>query len=184
MITYEQAVKLVEQNVKGKNRRNHMYAVEAICRRLAQVYNKDEHIFGLAGLLHDIDYDQTAKDPKQHSIIGSNFLKEQGLPDNIVYAVKVHNAAHGLPRISLLDKVLYAADPLSGLIVASALIHPSKKIKNINKDSVMRRFAEKTFARGANRNQIKACEEFGMTLEQFIGYGYEAMLNIAEKLGL
>jgi len=161
-----------------------MYAVEAICRRMAEYFEEDADKWALAGLLHDIDYDETAKDPHRHSMVGADMLAELGFPEDIVYAVRVHNEAHGLPRISLLDKVLYAADPLSGLIVAAALIHPDKKIGAIDASSVVRRFAEKSFARGANREQIKSCTEFGMNLDEFIAHGFEAMQEIAKQLGL
>jgi putative nucleotidyltransferase with HDIG domain len=180
----ETALEMVKKNVKNKNLRKHMYAVEAICKRLAKEFGEDEQKWALAGLLHDVDYDKTDKDPEKHSMIGADMLQEAGLPDDIVYAVRVHNEAHGLPRRSLLDKVLYAADPLSGLIVASALINPEKKLDAIDADFILRRFDENSFARGANREQIKSCEEFDMSLEKFVELSYEAMLDISDDLGL
>ncbi len=180
----EQALELLHKHVKNKNLRKHCYAVEAICRRIAQEMGEDEEKWALAGLLHDIDYDQTADNPEQHSVIGAGILAKHGLPEDVVYAVKVHNERHGFPRLSLLDKVLYAADPLSGLIVAAALIHPDKKLASISAESVMRRFDERSFARGADRDQIRSCSEFGMDLERFVALGYEAMAERAADLGL
>ena len=178
------ALEMVKKNVKNKNLRKHMYAVEAICKRLAQEFDEDEEKWALAGLLQDVDYDKTNKDPEKHSMIGADMLEEAGLPEDIVYAVRVHNERHGLPRVSLLDKVLYAADPLSGLIVASALINPEKKLEAIDAEFILRRFDENSFARGANREQIKACEEFDMSLDKFVELSYQAMLDISDELGL
>ncbi|MFP4456421.1 MAG: HD domain-containing protein [Clostridia bacterium] len=180
----QEALAMVKKNVKNKNLRKHMYAVEAICKKLANEFGQDEDKWALAGLLHDIDYDKTDKDPEKHSMIGADMLEEAGLPADIVYAVRVHNDAHGLERKSLLDKVLYAADPLSGLIVAAALIKPERKLEAINPEFIMRRFDENSFARGANREQIKSCEEFDMSLDKFVELSYQAMLEISDDLGL
>ncbi len=184
MMDRVEALKLIKKNVKNKNLQKHMFAVEAICKRMAQEMDQDQEKWALAGLLHDIDYDLTAKDPHKHSMIGADMLSDEGLPDDVVYAVRVHNEVHGLPRESLLDKVLYAADPLSGLIVAAALINPAKKLNAIDTDFILRRFDETSFARGADREQIKACSEFNMELDEFIKLSYEAMLEISDDLGL
>lgn len=122
----EQAYELLTQYLKTQNLINHSLAVEAVMRRLARHFNEDEELWGLAGLLHDIDYDQTKDDPDKHSLMGAEILEKQGLPGELVYAVKVHNERHGLPRKTRLDKALYATDPLTGLIVAGALIRPEK----------------------------------------------------------
>ncbi len=180
----KEALAMVKKNVKNKNLQKHMFAVEAICKKLAEEFGQDQEKWALAGLLHDIDYDLTAKDPQKHSMIGADMLEEAGLPDDIVYAVRVHNEVHGLPRESLLDKVLYAADPLSGLIVAAALINPAKKLEAIDPDFILRRFDETAFARGADRDQIKSCSEFDLDLEDFVKLSYEAMLEVSEELGL
>lgn len=180
----QEALAMVKKNVKNKNLRKHMYAVEAICKRMAKEFGEDEAKWALAGLLHDIDYDITEKNPEKHSMIGADMLKEAGLPDDIVYAVRAHNEVHGYPREALLDKVLYAADPLSGLIVAAALIKPEKKLEAIDTEFILRRFEENSFARGANREQIETCKEFDIDLELFVKLSYEAMLEISDDLGL
>lgn len=184
VISREEAMELLKEQVKQKNLIKHCLAVEAVMGRMAEHFGEDEEKWALAGLLHDIDYDQTADDPKRHSLIGSEFLQAQGLDAEIVYAVKVHNDAHGLPRLSLMDKALFAGDPLTGLIVASALIHPAKKLMAIDADFVLNRFKEKGFAKGANREQIAACEEMGLSLQDFIALGLEAMQKSAKELGL
>ena len=187
----EQALKSVKEKIKNKNLVSHCLAVEAIMRGLAEELNErdgssglDENKWAITGLVHDIDYDQTANEPDKHSLIGAEILKDLGFDDDIIYAVKVHNQMHGLPFKNDLDKALYAADPISGLIVAAALIRPEKKLNAVNADSVLKRFGEKAFARGANREQMMACEELGINLEDFIKIALKSMQKIDKELGL
>lgn len=181
----EEALSEVTKRVKNKNLLKHMYAVEAVMASLAKRLGQNEEKWALAGLVHDIDYQETADQPEQHSLRGAEILTELGFDQEIVYAVKVHNPAHGLARNSLLDKALHIADPLTGLIVAAALIHPDKKLASIDTGFVRNRFGEKQFARGANRQQIALCEEeLGLDLDEFISIGLEAMQNISDRLGL
>lgn len=180
----EEAYKLLKQHLKNKNLIKHSLAVEAVMRRLARHFGEDEEKWGLAGLLHDVDYDRTKDDPYRHSLEGAELLEQAGLPADVVYAVKVHNEVHGLPRKSLLDKSLYATDPLTGLIVAGALIRPEKKLSAIDTAFLMNRFGEKSFARGANRETMAACSEMGLSLEEFMALGLEAMQGIAGEMGL
>lgn len=180
----EEALKLLREHLKNKNLFNHSLAVEAVMRRLAEYFGEDPERWGLAGLLHDIDYERTKDDPDRHSIEGAAMLEELGLPEDIVYAVKVHNDRHGLPRRSLMDKALFAVDPLTGFIVAGALIRPEKKLAPVDVPFLMHRFKEKSFARGANRETMKACEELGLSLEDFMALGLEAMKGIAGEIGL
>lgn len=177
-----EALSLVKENVKNKNLIKHMLAAEAIMRHLAEHFGEDVQTWGLAGLLHDVDYDKTKDDPEQHAVVGAKLLEEKGLPKEVVHAVLAH--AEKAERVSLMDKVLYATDPLTGLIVAAALIHPDKKLSSIDAKFVMNRFGEKSFARGANREIIQSCSEFGMELEEFISHGLKAMQGISEELGL
>lgn len=179
-----EALSLLKKNLTNKNLFNHSLAVEAVMCRLAEHFGQDREKWGVAGLLHDIDYDRTKDDPDRHSLEGAEMLAGLGLPEDVVYAVKVHNHRHGLPRLSMLDKALYATDPLTGLIVAGALIHPEKKLAAIDVPFLMNRFHEKSFARGANRETIRTCSELGLSLEEFLGLGLEAMQGIAEELNL
>ena len=130
------------------------------------------------------DYDKTKDDAASHSLVGAEILEQAGLPSEVVYAVKSHNHYHGLERKSLMDKALYASDPLTGLIVAGGLIRPEKKLEPVDVQFLMNRFYEKSFARGANREQIAACSELGLSLEEFIEIGLEAMKGIHKELGL
>ncbi len=178
----EEALDLVKSKVKGENLVKHMLAVEAIMRRVAQHLNEDEQMWGLTGLLHDLDYDQTVNDPDRHSLLTCEWLREYDLDERMLYAIKAH-PGKAEPK-SRMDWALFAADPLSGLIVAAALMHPSKKIKNVTVEFVLNRFKEKRFAAGANRDDIKACEKIELPLEEFIGLALEGMQGIDEELGL
>ncbi len=180
----QEALALVKKQVKNKNLVKHMLAVEAVMERLAEHYEEDPTTWSLTGLLHDIDYDQTADSPADHSKVGAAMLREYGLPEDIVHAVESHNGYHGIPRESRLSKALYAADPVTGLIVAAALIHPKKKLSAIDVQFLENRFNEKHFARGADRGQIKACQELGLELDEFLGLSLEAMQGISKELGL
>jgi putative nucleotidyltransferase with HDIG domain len=187
----EKAYNLLIENVKNKNLVKHCLAVEAIMRDTAEYLIKeknnksyDEDRWAIAGLMHDIDYDKTFDSPDKHSLVGAEILKEYGFDDEIIYAVKAHNYVHGLEPKSEMDIALLAADPLSGLIVAAALIKPEKKLKSIDTGFVLNRYKEKLFAKGANRQQMLECEKIGLSLEKFIEIGLASMQKIDKDLGL
>ncbi|NLM96402.1 MAG: HDIG domain-containing protein [Halanaerobiaceae bacterium] len=183
-MTREEALELVKKNLKQKNLIKHCLAVEAVMRELARYFGEDEEKWALAGLLHDIDYAETLNDPEKHGLLGAEILEKMGVDEEIVYAVKAHNHVHGLARKKMIDKAIYASDPVTGLIVAAALIHPDKKLSSIDKDFVLKRYAEKSFARGANRETIASCKEMGIDLGEFVALSLKAMQGIAEELGL
>jgi putative nucleotidyltransferase with HDIG domain len=178
----EEALNLVKSKVKNKNLIKHMLAVEAIMRRLAQHFGEDEDLWSLTGLLHDLDYDVTVNDPEQHSLKTVEWLADYDLDERILYAIKAHPKK--VEPQSKMDWSLFAADSLSGLIVAAALMHPTKKIKNLDVKFVMNRFKEKRFAAGARREDIQECEKMGLSLEQFIQLALEGMQGIDNELGL
>lgn len=173
---------LVRSKVKNENLVKHMLAAEAIMRALARRFGQSEELWGLAGIAHDIDLGVTQGDMKVHGLVGAEMLKKEGTPDGVVQAVKAH--ANHAPRNSLMEKALYAVDPLTGLIVASALIHPDRKLSAIDVGFLENRFKEKLFAKGANRSQISTCEGLSLSLPEFMEIGLEAMQEIADKLGL
>jgi len=183
MMDRDTALNLLNSNVKNKNLRKHCLACEAVLAALANRLDEDEHAWRLAGLLHDLDYDQTADSPDVHGLPAAKMLEEQGLDSGIVHAVLAH--ADKAPRESRLDKALWCVDPLTGLIVAAALIRPEKKLAAIDAQFVLNRMKEKSFARGANRDQIRACEvELGLSLEELVATGVKAMQTISGDLGL
>jgi putative nucleotidyltransferase with HDIG domain len=179
-----QAVRVMEENVRNANLRKHILAVEAVMRCLARRFGEDEERWGLAGLLHDLDYEVTKDDPDRHSLVGAEMCERLGVEPEVVDAVRAHNERHGLPRETALAKALHFADPVTGLVVAAALINPEKKLAAIDASFVMKRFGEKAFARGANREVIKRCAELGLELEEFVGLAVEAMTAVAADLGL
>ena len=178
----QQAYELAKSKFSNKNLFKHVLAVEAVMRGLAEHFGEDEEKWGLAGLLHDLDYEQTMNDPDRHTLITEEMLKDYPLDPEIIEAIKCHNDK--APRNKLIGKAIYAADPVTGLIVAAALMHPDKKLRSIDVDFILRRFKEKRFAAGANREQIKTCEDFGLSLEEFLGIALKSMQGINKELGL
>jgi len=180
----QDAYNLVREKVKNKNLVKHMLAVEAVMSRLAKELGEDVQIWSLLGLLHDIDFDLTANSPAEHGILGAKILEDKGLPPVIVEAVRAHNPYHDVSQDELISRALYAADPVTGLIVAAALIHPEKKIAALDVNFIENRFKEKQFAKGADRERIKSCQEIGFSLHDFLALSLEAMQGISAELGL
>lgn len=181
-MTRDEALKMVRQHVSNKNLIKHMLAVEAVMGALARRFDEEEQEWRLAGLLHDLDYDQTSDDFARHGLMSAEILQKTDVSEAVIQAIKSH-PGH-FPRQTTLDKALYAADPVTGLIVAAALMHPSKKLRNVDLSFVERRFKEKRFAAGADRNQIRSCETLGLPLPEFLAISLKAMQAIDRDLGL
>ncbi len=181
----EEALKLLKENIENQNLIKHCLAVEAIMITLASHFSEEEEKWGICGLLHDIDYEKTKDEPNQHSLMGAKMLEDLGIEKDICQAVKVHNEVHGILPQTLMEKSLFVTDPLTGLIVAAALVLPSKKLVDLTPENVLNRFKEKSFAKGANREIIKKCQDYlNLSLEEFIKIGLEAMQKISQELGL
>ena len=183
-MTREEALDSVRANVENVNLVRHMLATEAVMQALARRFGEDEEEWGLAGLLHDIDVELTEEDMDDHSKLGVDLARELGASEAIAHAILCHNEKHGVPLETKLDKALFYADPLTGLITAAALVRPGNKLAGVEAKSVNKRFKEKSFAAGVNREQIASCSELGLELDEFIELGLEAMKGIAEYLGL
>jgi len=181
-MTRNEALDWVKSEIKTKNLVKHILAVEAGCRRLAEHFGEDVEYWGMAGLLHDIDYEKTVDTPELHTKAAAEWLKEKGFDDDLIYAVMSH--AEQVEPKSKLDWSLYSVDPLTGLIVAAALMHPSKSLAGLDVPFIMKRFKEKRFAAGAKRESIESCSNLGLTLEEFIGFVLEGMQGISNELGL
>lgn len=178
-------LELLRQNLSNENLIKHCLAVKSIMEGLAERFNENKEQWGTAGLLHDIDYEKVKDDFSQHSLIGAKMLEDLGYDKEICQAVKAHNRMHNIVPQASIEKALLAADPLSGLIVAAVLVLPSKKIKDLEASSVLKRFKEPAFAKGVNREGILQCQEyFNMSLEEFVSLGLEAMKKASEELGL
>jgi len=180
----EEVLVSIKTNVENENLLKHMLATEAIMRALAKRLGEDEEEWGLTGLLHDIDMELTGGDMSSHSKLGADLARELGANEAMARAILCHNEAHGVSLETKLDKALFCADPLTGLIIAAALVRPDKKLASVEAKSVIKKFKEKSFAAGANREQIAQCSELGLELNEFIELGLEAMQGIATDLGL
>ncbi len=183
-MTREEALSSVKANVENENLIKHMLATEAIMRDLARRLGEDEEEWGLAGLLHDIDVELTQGDMHTHSKLGADLARELGASEAVVHAILYHNEAHGIPRETKLDEALFCVDPLTGLITTAALVRPDKKLASLEAKSVIKKFKQKGFAAGVNRQQITRCNEIGIEFDQFIELGLMAMQTIAADLGL
>lgn len=184
-MTRSEALNFLKENISNQNLIKHCLAAEAIMRALASHFGEDEEKWGLTGLLHDIDYEKTKDDSSKHSLLGAQLLEELGIEKDICQAVKVHNEAHGILPETLMEKALFVIDPLTGLIVAAALVLPSKKLADLTSENVLNRFKEKAFARSVNREIIKKSEDYlNLELEEFIKISLEAIQGISQELGL
>ncbi len=175
---------LLTEYTKNENLLKHALAVEAAMRAYARKLGQDEEKWGVTGLIHDFDYEQHPT-AEEHPAWGAKRLEELGWPEDIVYAVRAHGDRLGLPRNSLLDKALYAVDELTGLIVAVALVRPSKSIMDVKIKSVKKKWKDKAFARGVHREAIeKGAADLGVDLNEHITTVLSAMQGIADELGL
>lgn len=182
-MTRDDALDSIKANVENENLVKHMLATEAVMRALAGRFGEDEEEWGLTGLLHDIDVELTEGEPGFHSKLGADLVQELGASERMAHAILCHNEVHGVPHETLLDRALFCADPLTGLITAAALVRPDR-LAGLTTDSLMKRFKEKRFAAGVSREQIALCSEIGLELEEFIALGLDAMKGVSEELGL
>ena len=187
MINREEALILLKRYLKDDKMVKHCIAVESIMRALARRLNKDEELWGLIGLLHDIDYDIVNRDLRVHGLKAIEILKGK-LPDIALHAIAAHNENNGfqtsIPESQYIATALRAADHIAGLIVATALVMPNKKVEEIKISTLKRKFRSKDFARGVNRERIRGIEELGISLDEFFKIALEAMKDIANELGL
>lgn len=184
MITREKAIKLVEKYIKKETHIKHVLAVEAIMRKLAKYFNENEELWGLVGLLHDLDFDLTEETPEKHGIISTEILKDK-LPAEALQAILAHNYEYTKtePK-TLLDKALLMADAASGLIIAAALVMPNKKLSEVKRKTLKKKFKDKSFARGSRRDKMLLAQELGLDLYDFLELALHALQEIALDLGL
>ncbi len=188
MITREDALKILQQNMENQNLRRHCYAVEVVMRALAKKLGGDQEKWGLVGLLHDGDYEKTKDQPKQHTLLMFQWLQEVGETDEeILQAILSHNAemtGKNKPQTKM-EWALYCCDELTGLIVATTLMMPDKKIASVKVESVLKKMKDKSFAAAVDRDQIKLCQgKLNIPLEEFVKIALEAMQGINKELGL
>ncbi len=190
-MTREEALQKLKDLIKNENLIKHHLACEAVMINLYRYFNPqsensiEEGKWGLVGLLHDADYELTKDNPEKHTLVLEEKLGGQ-LPPEVVYAIKSHNWKNNrVEPKSKMDWSIYCADELTGLIIAAALVHPDKKLSSLNTDFILNRFNEKSFAKGASRDQIEMCEEkLGIPLKNFIDISLFAMQQISSDLSL
>jgi putative nucleotidyltransferase with HDIG domain len=180
----EQALAIVHEFVKNDNLLKHMLSVEAAMAFYAEKFGQDVEKWRVTGLLHDFDW-EIHPTLEGHPQAGEPILLERDVPADIIRAVLAHADHTGLPRLSLMEKALYACDEVTGLVTAVALVRPSRSLLDLEASSVKKKWKDKAFAAGANRGEIeKAAAEFGIELWEHVGNIILAMRKIAPELGL
>ena len=187
MLSQDKAIEILHKNMKNENLRRHCYAVEAAMRALTQHFNEDQDMWGIAGLLHDADYELTKDDTTKHVITVISWLKDMGVDQNIINAINAHGwkFVKSCPEPkNKMEWSLYCCDELTGLIIAVSLVK-DKKLENVTVESVLKKFPKKDFAKGVDRNQIKLCEEkLEIPLKEFVRITLTAMKRIHTELGV
>ena len=180
----DEAWKLLTEFTQSESLRKHALAVEACMRAYARKQADDEELWGLVGLLHDFDYEKYPT-AEEHPYKGNEILKERGYSDEIRRAIMSHAEYTGVPRVTPLEKTLFACDELAGFITACALVKPGKSLAEVEAKSVRKKMKDKAFARSVNRNDIvTGAADLGVELEEHIAFCIEAMKTIAAELGL
>lgn len=184
-IIRELGLKILKENIQNQKTIIHSLASEAVMSALAIRLGEDNERWGLSGLLHDIDMEITNADPKVHALKAGELLEGLDLDEEILEAIRMHNdEATDLPRTTLLQHALAAGETITGLIYATTLVYPDKKIESVKYKSVRKRMKEKTFAANVNRDHILECEEIGIPLDEFIQISVDAMRAISGEIGL
>jgi predicted hydrolase (HD superfamily) len=188
MMNREEALRLIKQNITKENLIKHMLAVEAIVRKCAEFLKENgEDVevekWGLLGIIHDIDFEK-APEPEKHCTVAPELLQGK-VDEEIIRAIKSHNFENlGVQPESKMEYCLIAADSISGLIIAAALIIPSKKLSDVKVESIGKRFKEKDFARNCSRERILYCEKAGINKEKFFEISLKSLQEISDSLGL
>ena len=184
MNTREYYLELLHSHIKNPKMIAHCLASEAVLRAMAVRLHQDVETWGIAGLLHDIDVEWTEGDSKRHALEGADMLKLEALPDEVVDAIRMHNEmATGRERSTTFQHALAAGETITGLIFATALVYPDRKIASVKPKSIVKRMKEKAFAASVNRDTILECEKLGIPIGDFAELSLEALKPIAEELG-
>ncbi|MBN2586547.1 MAG: HDIG domain-containing protein [Candidatus Fermentibacteraceae bacterium] len=183
-IDRDEALLLLRENLGNENLIRHCLATEAVMRTLARDRGEDQDLWGLTGLLHDLDYERTADSHDRHGLVAGEML-EGRLPEEYLRAIKAHNGENnGVERISDLEHLLAAGESITGLIVAVALVYPEQKLEPVRSGSVTKRMRMTAFARSVPRETIMECEKAGYDLDVFVRLSLDAMKGIAGEIGL
>jgi putative nucleotidyltransferase with HDIG domain len=181
-ISREDAYQLVVEKIGVNNLLKHILSVEAGMRQLAEQLKEDVEFWGLTGLLHDLDYNETKDHGPRHTYLTAEWLAKYNPPEKMMHAIHAH-PGH-VPCKSKLDWGLFCVDPSTGFLVACALMHPEKKLASVDSDFMLRRFNEKRFAAGASRENMQACTNLSLELSEFLTIVRDGMLRISGALGI
>ncbi len=185
MKTRKEAIQLLNKYIKNPNMIKHCLASEAVLKALANKLGEDEDQWAMAGLLHDLDVEITHADPKVHGLKAAEILTEEGYDPEMIDAIKMHNEdATGLDRTTKFQHALAAGETITGLVIATTLVYPDKKLVSVKPKSVTKRMKEKAFAASVRRDHIMECEKIGIPLPEFSALAVEAMRSISDDLGL
>ena len=184
-MTRQEALDLLAQHITNRNLIRHNVAVGFIMKALAAKFGENQNDWELAGMLHDLDWEKTKDDFKSHTKLSKEILEKTDLKPEIINAIYVHNWVHEIKPETMLEKALYCVEELSGIITAAALIQPDKKLASVTVDSVLRKFKQKSFAAGVNREIIMLCKDYiNMELPELVEISLNAMKDHAEEVGL
>ncbi|MFZ5942329.1 MAG: HDIG domain-containing metalloprotein [Bacteroidota bacterium] len=179
------ALDLLKKYVRNEKMLIHSLESEAVLRALARELGRDEDEWGLAGLLHDIDVEVTHADPKTHALMAAELLQPLDCSEAMLDAIRMHNEeATGMPRTTEFQHALAAGETITGMIHATTLVYPEKKIAAIKYNSVIKRMKQPAFAASVKRENIMECEAIGLPLERFVQLAVDAMRDISEEIGL
>lgn len=180
-----EALELLRKYVKNEKMIIHSLSSEAVLRAISEYLNEDRDKYAMAGLLHDIDVELTNANPKTHGLKAKEILKGKGIDNEIIEAIGMHNEeATGMERNKVFHHALAAGETITGLIYATALVYPDKKLASVKYKSVKKRMSQKAFAASVKRENILECEKIGIPIDEFIRISVDAMLGIADEIGL
>lgn len=184
-LSRDEALELLKQHVKNEKMIIHSISSEAVMRGLARKLGRDEEKWALTGLLHDIDVELTEADPKRHCLLAEELLKDYNLDEDMLDAIRMHNEeATGMARNTEFQHALAAGETITGLIYATTLVYPDKKIANIKYKSVTKRMKSPAFAASVKRENIMECEKIGIPLPEFIQIAVDSMREVSDEIGL
>lgn len=184
-MTRTDALQLLNEHITNQNLVRHNVAVGFIMRALAQKFGENQEDWELAGMLHDLDWEKTKDDFKNHTKVAKEILEQTDLKPEVINAIYVHNWVHDIKPVTMIEKALYCVEELSGIITAAALVQPDKKLAPVTVESVLKKFKTKSFAAGVNRDIIMLCKEYiNMELPELVEVSLAAMKENAAEIGL
>ncbi len=186
MTTRKQAYDILQTHITGRFMINHHLSSEIVMRAFARHFGENEELWGICGLLHDLDWEYTKDNPSEHTKKAAEILRAAGVDEVIIHAVQAHHpSASGIEPSNVMEQCLYTTEELTGLIIACALVQPDKKMASVTPDSVLKKLKKEGFARSVNREIVgRAPEVLGLPMEKIIEISLAAMQGIAGELGL